>query len=109
MPRVEIVIDLEIDLVPVVRLDDSSIATCRPSNRAPQTPNDACVQSIDGHASDRSGPVVCIGHRHGVNDLRDVTGRIQACASGITWIECIAKYIEALQRAGRSDLRRTER
>ena len=105
----EVVIDLDIDLPPIVSIDDFSGSARRNSCRTPHPANHRGIQPIDVNAADRTRAIVRVGQRHGLNDFRDVTGGIETFAERIPGIECITENVEALQWASRTDLRRAQR
>ena len=74
----EVVIDFNIDLLPVVGVEDCSVSAWRNAGSALYPANDGCVQTVHRHAADRGGAVIGIGQRHGVDNLRDVAGGIRS-------------------------------
>src|SRR5262245_26608944 len=100
MLLIEVVIDLHIDLIAVVRLDNSTVAASRTADSSPRPTNHASVQTI--------AAVECIGERHRSNDFRDIAARIHDSTHRIAGIERITEYAKTLHCSGRAHLYLTE-
>src|SRR5258705_3939547 len=91
MLRTEIMIDLDVDLVPAERVQDLRRAARASRDGAAHPAIDSHVQAIDGLAADRGWSVKGVGKRHLFDDGLDQPCGIEPRAVWIAGVQRIAK------------------